>query len=148
MKTIGISLIALLMASPALAQDNTDMNNQANPAAVGDMTSYYRLNDLIGNPVYTVYGDADYTFGDDTFYPYDTDWEEIGEIDNVVIDQNGDMAGLIVEVGGFLDIGDRHVLVSTDNLELAGGDSDDIIFVTNYTEEQLEALPAVDDDWF
>lgn len=68
------------------------------------------------------------------------DGEEIGEIEEVLIDSTGQVA-LSVEVGGFLDIGDRDVLMQIDTLEVQGDE-----FTTTMAKEEIEALPDWEDD--
>nr|WP_295836006.1 PRC-barrel domain-containing protein [uncultured Azospirillum sp.] len=42
---------------------------------------------------------------------YSANGDEIGEVQNIVVGPNGQIRSLIVEVGGFLDIGDTHFSV-------------------------------------
>ncbi|MEA2117813.1 PRC-barrel domain-containing protein [Halovibrio sp. HP20-50] len=44
--------------------------------------------------------------------------EEIGNVANALITQNNTISAIIAEVGGFWDIGDTHVLVPWDEVEL------------------------------
>jgi hypothetical protein len=66
--------------------------------------------------------------------------EEIGEIDEVLLDATGRPVGVSVEVGGFLGIGEREVIMRFDQLRLEGDR-----FITNLTREQVEALPRWED---
>lgn len=72
---------------------------------------------------------------------YTTDGEEIGEIEEVLANQDGEIVAFTAEVGGWLDIGDKEVIVDASRLEV-GEDG----LVTALTEEQMEALPSWDDD--
>lgn len=56
--------------------------------------------------------------------------------------------GVVAEVGGFLDIGDRHVLLRVDDVDLVPGDDQSYSLLTRYTEEQLPDLPDVDEGWW
>lgn len=67
--------------------------------------------------------------------------ETIGEIEEVLADAQGNVVAVTVEVGGFLGLGEREVVVSTEHLELQGDR-----FMSALTAEQLEALPRWDDD--
>lgn len=42
--------------------------------------------------------------------------EEIGSAENLIVDQNGKVVALVAQIGGFLDIGDRHVAVPWDEV--------------------------------
>lgn len=64
--------------------------------------------------------------------------EEIGEVEEVLVDASGQPAALAVEVGGFLGIGEKDAVMQLDQLRL-----EDDRLTTNLTKEQIEALP----DW-
>lgn len=66
--------------------------------------------------------------------------EEIGEIDEVLLDASGRPVAVSVEVGGFLGIGAREAIMRLDQLRLDGQR-----FVTGFTREQVEALPRWED---
>jgi len=42
---------------------------------------------------------------------YDMDGEEIGEVENIIVGPDGKIRSLVIEAGGFWDIGDTHVAV-------------------------------------
>lgn len=46
------------------------------------------------------------------------DGNEIGDVENVLLDETGQIVSVIAEVGGFLDIGDTHVAVPFDQVEV------------------------------
>lgn len=64
--------------------------------------------------------------------------EEVGEIDEVLVDSTGQPAAVVAEVGGFLGVGDKDVVIELDQLSMEGER-----LTTGMTKEQLEALP----DW-
>ena len=125
---------------------------------VADMSDLIRTRDITGGPVYSIaldYDEATWndaaTVGDTYSYErvaYDRDTNQIGEIEDVILDRNGQMVGIVAEVGGFLDIGDKHVMVPIDDLRLVPVDDRSYSYVTRLTEEQLEELPSVDEAWF
>jgi pyruvate/2-oxoglutarate dehydrogenase complex dihydrolipoamide acyltransferase (E2) component len=43
--------------------------------------------------------------------------ESIGNVDDLLIDENGDVIAIVVGIGGFLGIGTRDVAISTDQLD-------------------------------
>lgn len=65
--------------------------------------------------------------------------EEIGEVEEVLM-EGGQIAGIAVEAGGFLGIGDKTVVVPLDQVTVEGDD-----LMTNLTEEEIEALPEWED---
>ena len=64
-----------------------------------------------------------------------TDGERIGEIEEILVDENGEPAGFALEVGGFLGLAAKEVRVPLDALEWDGSQ-----YVTRMTPEQLENL--------
>lgn len=64
--------------------------------------------------------------------------EEIGDVENVLIDDTGQAVALIAEVGGFWDIGDTHVSVPWSEIEISVGGDEIMIPVREET---------VDDYW-
>ena len=73
------------------------------------------------------------------------DWNEIGEIEDIILSKDGQMIGIVGEVGGFLDIGDKHVLLSVKDAKLVPVDDMSYTFVTRFNEEDLEAMNGVDE---
>jgi hypothetical protein len=71
-----------------------------------------------------------------------SDDEHIGDISDFVIDEDGQIAAVIVEVGGFLGLGQKEVAVSWDSIEHHRTDSDDdLYFSVNTTKDALKNAP-------
>jgi CTP synthase (UTP-ammonia lyase) len=136
MKTLSASLLALTLgAGPVLAEAHMDRENMV------------RSRDITGGEVYSMAEET--MWDDDTMYDtVDTNWNDIGEIEDVVMDRNGQMIGVIAEVGGFLDIGDKHVMLPLENVRLVPVDDRSYSIVTDMTEEQLEELPEMDEGFW
>ena len=64
--------------------------------------------------------------------------EKIGEVEDTLADDRGTVMAVVVETGGVLDLGDEDVVVGLEHLELGPQDR---TFVTNLTEDQVQALP-------
>lgn len=70
------------------------------------------------------------------------DWEQIATISDVVIGVEGQARGVLVDVGGFLGLGARTVMLSMDSVRIATHAGSDAVFaVINATREDLEAAP-------
>jgi hypothetical protein len=69
-----------------------------------------------------------------------TGGDEIGAIDEVLVDSTGQPVAVAAEVGGFLGIGDKTVVIGLDQLRL---ENDRL--VTGMSKEQIEGLPAWED---
>ena len=66
--------------------------------------------------------------------------EEIGEVEKVLVDENGQPVAITAEIGEFLGVGQRAVVIGLNRLELKGDDEPDV--ATTYTEEELRGLQA------
>ena len=66
------------------------------------------------------------------------DGDEIGEVEEVLIDASGEPVAIAVEVGGFLGIGEREVVFGLDQVQLMDDD-----LVTSADKATIEGLP----DW-
>lgn len=66
--------------------------------------------------------------------------EKIGEVEEILIDSDGNPAGFLIEIGGFLGLADSDVAVPLDALTWDGAH-----YVSKMTEEQLENLQPFDE---
>lgn len=94
----------------------------------------------------------------DEFEVYGEAGEEIGSIENLILGNDGEVLAIIAEVGGFWDIGDTHVSVPFDQVELTRDEARIPITEDNvdeysifgdagfYYEETAENVNVVDDD--
>ncbi len=76
---------------------------------------------------------------------YDANDDRIGEVGNLVLADDGQVSEAIIDVGGFLGIGEKPVslmLTDVDILRNEGGD--DVRVYVSMTKEQLDALPRFD----
>jgi hypothetical protein len=88
--------------------------------------------------------------------PWNEDaWDEVGSIADALITRDGDVAAVIVDVGGFLGIGAKPVALSMDALTIyyedghdegsdGGSDDDGRRLTVDLTREQLEDAPSFD----
>jgi sporulation protein YlmC with PRC-barrel domain len=67
--------------------------------------------------------------------------ENIGEINDVIIGQDGRLHAVVVGVGGFLGIGEREVAMSFNQLQLTRDSNDNPAVATTVTKETLEQAP-------
>ena len=71
------------------------------------------------------------------------DWNDIGSISDLVLTPEGELIGYVADIGGFLGLGTHTVLLDGDMLHVARFD-DEIVMATNFTQEELEAMPEFD----
>jgi hypothetical protein len=99
-------------------------------------------------PIYSLSEAYDESFWDsgEPFGPVAAGWNEIGQVETLVIDNMGKVAGVTVDVGGFLGIGDNTVLIPLDHMRLVQvpGDNEEFFIVTRMTTEELEAAEEIE----
>ena len=148
MKTLTTTALVLALAAPALAQSGGEAGSLS--AAMAERADeLIRTRDITGGDVFTLDAADDEGWDVDTVYDaVAPGWNRIGEIEDIVLDRDGEMQGVVAEVGGFLDVADKHVLVSVDDANLVAVDGARHAFVTRLTKEELEALPGVDEGFW
>jgi len=153
--------LATLMLTPALAQDSTtgtqppvqtpsapepQAQDQTAPATDGttpppasmaaeepaatpppddaiiaaENSTDLRAEKLIGTTVYNVQGD------------------EVGEVEDIVFDQNGQIVGVVLKVGGLLGIGGKSVGIKWNEVDVSPKEA---LVTISYDKEQLEVAP-------
>jgi len=86
----------------------------------------------------------------DTFASERQNWSNVGSVNDIVMTKDGEFRGILVDVGGFLGLGARTVLVDFEDLYFVseGGETDsidDFSVVIAMSEDELENLPEWDD---
>ncbi|MCD7060177.1 PRC-barrel domain-containing protein [Pelagibacterium xiamenense] len=66
------------------------------------------------------------------------DAEVIGEVNDFVLGQNGEIAAVVVGVGGFLGIGQKNVAINWSDLQLGTDPNGEQRLISSMTREQLE----------
>ncbi|MGK7752622.1 MULTISPECIES: PRC-barrel domain-containing protein [unclassified Roseovarius] len=109
-----------------------------------------RSRDITGGAVYTTNEANDEGEGWETseYNEVGSEWSQIGEIEDLVMSRDGKLTGIVVEVGGFLDIGDKHVLLSVKDAKLVPVDDATYTFVTKFSEEEIEEMNGVDEGFW
>jgi sporulation protein YlmC with PRC-barrel domain len=70
--------------------------------------------------------------------------ENVGEINDLIMNKELDNIVAIVGVGGFLGIGERDVAIPIDDIKVVKDANNVMRLTISTTKEQLEALPAFD----
>lgn len=73
-------------------------------------------------------------------------WEDIGEINDVILSRDGNVDAVLVDVGGFLGMGERQVAVDMSSIRFVADDAtaedlSDYFLVTNATRVLVEEAP-------
>jgi sporulation protein YlmC with PRC-barrel domain len=67
--------------------------------------------------------------------------DNVGEIHEVVLGSDGRAEGLIIDVGGFLGINEKPVLVKWSDVTIQSDSSGNVVVATSMDKNQLEQLP-------
>lgn len=114
----------------ALAQRHTPSVGTSNQAPEGAVLAGMTAEDVIGMPV------------------VDANGEEVGEIADLLITNDGTIDRAIVDVGGFLGLATKPVALDVTSLTVAEGDGE---IVSDVNVETLESMPEWQQDdagWF
>ncbi|MET0278944.1 MAG: PRC-barrel domain-containing protein [Pseudorhodoplanes sp.] len=102
---VATTLLACALAVPAYAQAPRDPapadRNAATQAAPVPASGQWRASKLIGVNVYNAQN------------------EKLGEINELILNSSGQVAGAVIGVGGFLGMGEHDVMVPLDRLKFA-----------------------------
>jgi hypothetical protein len=77
---------------------------------------------------------------------YGADDADLGEISDVLVTADGKFEAFIVDVGGFLGIGEKPIAFDATQLEVMRNEDGDLRIFTAYTEEQLKTQTAYTED--
>ncbi|ASM73492.1 MULTISPECIES: PRC-barrel domain-containing protein [Roseobacteraceae] len=139
---LATTAAAALLATSAFAQ--TQMQSPFVDSTVEAVSSAQtvRASDLIGKAVYVTQADV-------TTQEIDTDaieWERVGDVNDLIMSPDGEVNAVLLDIGGFLGVGERSVALNIDQLNLVSGMSDrgEYYVVFKGTAETLENAPEYD----
>lgn len=109
-------------------------------AMAGDMSA----ETFMGKRLYASEAEVD---ANAAYTEVDQDWEDIGEISDLVIGQDGVVKAVLTDIGGFLGLGARTVAVSMDDLRvIRDGDAEDEYFIV-FTANRAALENAPEFEW-
>ncbi|WP_421785176.1 PRC-barrel domain-containing protein [Hyphobacterium sp.] len=157
MKVFLISTTAFAMASATMADDHVtpEPDNAANQVEEGI--------EATGEFLAEIWDNADL---DRAPYTDDHDWIEarvrtndnidIGEVERVRLDANGNVDAIVVEHGGFLDIGGHETLITRENFSPELTEDGPVVMIdvsaaefeliADFDEDEASAYPLSDED--
>jgi sporulation protein YlmC with PRC-barrel domain len=80
--------------------------------------------------------------GKEVFGPDD---ESIGEVSDLVVQKDGETRAALIDVGGFLGVGEKEVAIPFDQIEVAAEEGGEPRLTIAMSREELEQLPAFED---
>lgn len=73
---------------------------------------------------------------------YGADDSDLGEIGDVILSTKGDLEAYVIDVGGFLGLGEKPVAFDAKKLDIFKDADGDLRIFTPFTEKELEKYPA------
>ncbi|MEX2615244.1 MAG: PRC-barrel domain-containing protein [Alphaproteobacteria bacterium] len=105
--------LGIALTAPASGQEQRPANASEKTAARSETVDIIALRDWDYQALYDNGWSARRLMDTSVYGP---EGDEIGEVENIIIDENGHALAIIAEVGGFWDIGDTHVAVPWDEV--------------------------------
>jgi sporulation protein YlmC with PRC-barrel domain len=131
-RILATTALVMIMAGGAYAQMGS---YQSTPNDV-------EASDFIGQRIYA----TDTMPADNTTVASgaEKDWDDVGEINDVILGRDGQIKAVVLGVGGFLGIGEKNVAVPMQDVKFVknGNDVDDYFLVVNADKDVLTSAPA------
>ncbi|MEM7747287.1 MAG: PRC-barrel domain-containing protein [Pseudomonadota bacterium] len=95
--------------------------------------------DFVGSRVYV----SETELGEAQFTEVNPEWDDIGEVHDIVLSRDGEVEAVLVDVGGFLGLGEKTVAAQMDSLKFIsdGTEADEYFVVMTASKASLEAAP-------
>jgi sporulation protein YlmC with PRC-barrel domain len=127
--SLSVIVIASVMGAAAIAQTAPPVASPSAPVIADPFytpqltSSNWRSTELVGKPVYS------------------RQEERIGEIDELVINNEGRVVAAVVGVGGFLGMGEHKVAIAFPSLKMVRDSQGAGRFSVDLSKETLKAAP-------
>ncbi len=132
MKLFTAASLAVLMAIPAGAQDTATPGGKVQNAPVIEVVEKQKAISLSGDV------SAKELLDGNVMHSVN---ENLGDINDILIDREGKIAAVIVGVGGVLGMGEKNVALPYDQLSFGRDDNNELVIGTTATKESLQAAP-------
>jgi sporulation protein YlmC with PRC-barrel domain len=123
--------VLLAIGGPALAQ-TAQSTAPASPAAPPDQAAVITQQDDSQVRVYRLVGSK----------ALGPDGQAIGKVEDLLLDRDQKLAGVIVSVGGFLGVGSKSVALPASHVDISEAYGDERVVKIDATKEELAAAPA------
>ncbi|WP_415233948.1 PRC-barrel domain-containing protein [Pseudorhodobacter sp.] len=137
MKNLMISTALVAFAAVAAQADTTS------PFRTEAMVGEVYASDFIGMRVYA----AETAYEGNAATGIQDGWNDIGEINDVILSREGNVDAVLVDIGGFLGMGERQVAVNMNALKFVSEDGtadnpEDYFLVMTAQDAMLQEAPA------
>lgn len=133
----GTAIAQTSSPSPsAPTQSGTSLNNSAVPETTSKTTTTTTTTGPAGGLTGGQMASADALLGKNV---YGRDNEKLGEVDDVILDANGQAKQLVLSSGGFLGIGDKKVAVDYNAAQW--DQSQNRLTLSTMTRDEIKSMP-------
>ena len=128
--------LVLATALPVVAESTKAETPFVQYSESRELSADILASNLIGMRIYTSERDLDST----DMVEIDGDWNDIGEVSDVVMSRDGKTRSVLLDIGGFLGIGEKTVAVDMDQLKFVNrqDDAGDYFIVFTADRQMLE----------
>ena len=126
--------LAAGFALPAMAQD------AATPFQTEAAGPSISASDVIGARIYV----SEAALDADAYSGVQEGWDDVGEVNDIILGRDGSVDAVLVDIGGFLGMGERQVAVDMSALKIVqddATDADDWFLVLQSDRATLEGAP-------
>jgi hypothetical protein len=143
MKNLLASTAVLMsLTGAAFADGHAKMSEVGTVSA--EPTDFF-ASDLIGMRIYNV--EVEFDASQPMMADGEKEWDDIGEINDIIVTADGQVSAVILGIGGFIGIGERDVSVPMSSIMvLTEAENDDRFLVVKTSKEMLEQAPAFERD--
>ena len=129
---------ALILSTSAYAYDQSSSFSEM----TFDQSVNLNASELIGMRVYA--SEADINNETTLAADAEKEWDDIGEINEIVLTRDGTVQSVIVGVGGFLGLGEKDVAIEMDQLKFVsdGAQEDEFFLVVKASVAGVEEAPS------
>ena len=140
-RILATTAMTLLLSTSAMADDHMSTFKTYDEHSVMDIYA----SDFIGMRVYAAEKDYD-TFDENATVDAgaEQEWDDIGEVNDIILNRDGSVKAVILGVGGFLGIGEKDVSVDMSSIKMVNekGDDGDFFLVVNANKQSLTDAPT------
>jgi len=145
-RIIATTAMALMLSTSAFASDaNTASQNKMLETYAAEQPGDIFATKFIGMRIYSATSGWD-SLNDETPVAAGTEknWDDIGEVDDIIIGKNGDVKAVLLGVGGFIGIGEKDIAVPMDEIKMVReeGDNGDYFLVVKTNKDMLKSADA------
>ncbi|WP_349358485.1 PRC-barrel domain-containing protein [Stappia sp.] len=138
-RLLATTALVAAMAMPAMAaqqMDNTATRDQMTAARHMDGGMTVSTATLMGKALFTPEGAFDESMLDTPYTDAPDTWENIADIEDVLITADGEITAVVVDAGGFLGVGETRKRLSMDNIRIVPDEDDEGEYFALFTGDR------------